>query len=61
MADATGISKSTVYRVWTAFCIQPHRQNHFKLFTDRMLRAATNVSSLKAFVGDLREGLRRVS
>ena len=34
MADATGISKSTVHRVWTAFNIQPHRQKHFKLSTD---------------------------
>ena len=34
MADATGISKSTVHRVWTAFSIQPHRQKHFKLSTD---------------------------
>ena len=34
MADATGISKSTVHRVWTAFSIQPHRQKHFELSTD---------------------------
>ena len=34
MADATGVSKSTVHRVWTAFNIQPHRQKHFKLSTD---------------------------
>ena len=33
MADATGVSKSTVHRVWTAFNIQPHRQKHFKLST----------------------------
>ena len=34
MADAAGVSKSTVHRVWTAFNIQPHRQKHFKLSTD---------------------------
>ena len=30
MADTTGVSKSTVHRVWKAFNIQPHRQKHFK-------------------------------
>ncbi len=34
MAAATGVSKSTVQRVWTAFQIQPHRQKHFQLSTD---------------------------
>ncbi|MCG8468381.1 MAG: IS630 family transposase [Gemmatimonadetes bacterium] len=34
MADATGLSKSTVHRVWSAFGLQPHRQKHFKLSTD---------------------------
>ena len=34
MADATGLSKSTVHRVWRAFNLQPHRQKHFKLSTD---------------------------
>ena len=34
MADTTGVSKSTVHRVWKAFNIQPHRQKHFKLSTD---------------------------
>jgi len=34
MADATGISKSTVQRVWSAFGLQPHRQESFKLSTD---------------------------
>ena len=34
MAKATGLSKSTVQRVWSAFGIQPHRQKHFKLSTD---------------------------
>ena len=34
MADASGVSWSTVRRVWTAFGLQPHRQRHFKLSTD---------------------------
>jgi len=34
LADTTGISKSTVHRLWGAFGIQPHRQRHFKLSTD---------------------------
>ena len=34
MANTTGVSKSTVHRVWKAFNIQPHRQKHFKLSTD---------------------------
>ncbi len=34
MAEATGVSKSTVQRIWTAFGIQPHRQKHFQLSTD---------------------------
>ena len=34
MAEATGVSKSTVQRIWTAFNRQPHRQKHFQLSTD---------------------------
>ena len=34
LATETGISKSTVQRVWSAFGLQPHRQKHFKLSTD---------------------------
>jgi len=34
LAAETGISKSTVQRVWSAFGLQPHRQKHFKLSTD---------------------------
>jgi putative transposase len=33
MAKATGISKSTVQRVWSAFGLQPHRQESFRLST----------------------------
>jgi hypothetical protein len=34
IAAETGLSKSTVQRVWRAFGIQPHRRKHFKLSTD---------------------------
>lgn len=34
LAEATGVSKSTVQRVWSAFGLQPHRQKHFTLSTD---------------------------
>lgn len=34
MAKATGVSKSTVQRVWSAFGLKPHRQRSFKLSTD---------------------------
>ena len=34
MAAATRVSKPTVQRLWTAFHIQPHRQQHFQLSTD---------------------------
>lgn len=34
MAESTRISKSTVHRIWTAFGVQPHRRESFKLSTD---------------------------
>jgi putative transposase len=34
IAAETGLSKSTVQRVWQAFGVQPHRQKHFKISTD---------------------------
>jgi len=34
MAEATGISSSTVNRIWRAFGLQPHRTSTFKLSTD---------------------------
>lgn len=34
MADATGISRPTVHRIWKAFALQPHRTETFKLSTD---------------------------
>jgi putative transposase len=34
IAEQTGISKSTVQRVWSAFGLQPHRHKSFKLSND---------------------------
>ncbi len=35
ISKATELSKSTVHRIWNAFGLQPHRQKHFTLSTDR--------------------------
>src|ERR1700722_15406932 len=34
MARASGVSISTVHRIWNAFSLQPHRSESFKLSTD---------------------------
>ncbi|GAA3493982.1 IS630 family transposase [Streptomyces prasinosporus] len=34
MAAATGMSQSTISRIWRAFALAPHRSQTFKLFTD---------------------------
>lgn len=34
MAKDSGLSKSTVQRVWNTFGLKPHRHQHFKLSTD---------------------------
>jgi hypothetical protein len=34
MAKASGVSVSTVHRIWRAFSLQPHRSESFKLSTD---------------------------
>jgi putative transposase len=34
MAEETGISASTINRIWKLFSVKPHKQNHFKLSTD---------------------------
>jgi transposase len=34
MAKQTGLSQSTISRIWRAFGLQPHRQETFKLSTD---------------------------
>ena len=34
MAKASGVSISTVHRIWRAFALQPHRSETFKLSTD---------------------------
>lgn len=34
MAEECGLSKDAVHRIWQAFGLKPHRQDHFKLSTD---------------------------
>jgi putative transposase len=34
LAAETGVSRSTVHRIWTIFGLKPHRHKHFKLSTD---------------------------
>ena len=34
MAEATGLSQSTISRIWRAFALQPHREETFKLSKD---------------------------
>src|SRR6476620_8302794 len=34
MAKASGVSPSTVHRIWQVFSLQPHRSETFKLSTD---------------------------
>jgi putative transposase len=34
LSEETGISKSTVQRIWSAFGLQPHRHKHFQLSSD---------------------------
>lgn len=37
MAEHTGLSRSTIHRVWRAFGLQPHRTETFKLSSDPLL------------------------
>ena len=34
MAKASGVSTSSVHRIWRAFSLQPHRTETFKLSSD---------------------------
>jgi hypothetical protein len=34
MANRTGLSRSTIGRIWKAFNLQPHREDGFKLSND---------------------------
>lgn len=46
MAKASGLSQTAVSRIWRAFALQPHRNEAFKLTTDRQF-----VGKLRAIVG----------
>ena len=43
LATETGLSKSTVRRIWQAFGLQPHRQKSFKLSSDPKSKDYANV------------------
>ena len=43
MAKASGVSTSTVNRIWKAFSLQPHRTETFKLSTDPQLIGRAHV------------------
>ncbi len=34
MSDATGVSATSVHRIWRSFVLKPHLQDTFKLSTD---------------------------
>ena len=38
MARASGLSVTTVHRIWSAFSLQPHRSETFELSTDPLIR-----------------------
>lgn len=46
MAKASGISVSSVQRIWRGFCLQPHRMETFKLSTDPDFVAAMLSASM---------------
>lgn len=37
MAQTSGVSRSTVHRIWRAFDLQPHRTETFRLSADPLL------------------------
>lgn len=39
LADASGLSRATVHRIWRAFALQPHRSETFKLSKDPLFIA----------------------
>src|SRR5690606_32811111 len=46
MAEATGLSQSSISRIWRAFSLQPHRSETFKLSNDPLF-----VSKVRDIVG----------
>ena len=46
MAEATGLSQSSISRIWRAFSLQPHRLGTFKLSNDPLF-----VSKVRDIVG----------
>jgi transposase len=48
MAGATGFSHTTIRRIWTAFGLQPHRSETFKLSSDPLF--VDKVRDIVAFI-----------
>lgn len=42
MAEPSGLSKSTIGRIWRSFELKQHRADNFKLSKDPLFRVATN-------------------
>jgi hypothetical protein len=53
MAKASGLSRSTINRIWRAFALQPHRTETFKLSTDPLF-----IEKVRDIVGLLSESAR---
>jgi hypothetical protein len=50
MAKASGVSVSTVHRIWNAFSLQPHRSETFKLSTDPRLVESSDSTLIRRSV-----------
>jgi len=37
LAEASGLSRASVHRIWRAFSLQPHRAESFRLLRDSLL------------------------
>ncbi len=50
MAKEAGFSHTTIRRIWTAFGLQPHRDEHFKLSTDPPRSSTRFATSLALYL-----------
>ena len=58
MAAETGLSHTTVRRIWNAFGLQPHRAETFKLSTDPLIHCSlTRLRTWLVFTCRRRTGL----
>jgi transposase len=45
LAEASGLSRASVHRIWRAFSLQPHREEAFKLLRDSLLVGKSNAGT----------------